>query len=87
MERPTLVLYTKPNCPLCEEAKKLLEEIGAAKHFQLIEKDITQDDALYEKYGLMIPVLEWQGEIIQYGNFVKKSLIFCLNRVNSAING
>lgn len=72
MERSTLVLYTKPNCPLCEEAKKLLEEIEVTKRFRLIEKDITQDDALYEKYGLMIPVLEWQGEIIQYGNFVKK---------------
>ncbi|MFS8651886.1 MAG: glutaredoxin family protein [Caldibacillus sp.] len=84
MERSTLVLYTKPNCPLCEEAKKLLEEIEVTKRFRLIEKDITQDDALYEKYGLMIPVLEWQGEIIQYGNFVKKNLIFCLNRVNSA---
>lgn len=82
-----LFFYTKPNCPLCDEARKLLEELDITQHFHLIEKDITQDDALYEQYGLMIPVLEWQGEIIQYGNFVKKELILCLQRVNSALHG
>ena len=73
--------------PTMRGSKKTTGRDRVTKHFRLIEKDITQDDALYEKYGLMIPVLEWQGEIIQYGNFVKKNLIFCLNRVNSATNG
>ena len=87
MKSQELVFYTKPNCPLCDDARELLVELEVPKHFHVIEKDITQDDRLYEKYGLMIPVLEWQGEILQYGNFVKKDLILCLERVNSSKDG
>lgn len=35
--------------------------------FEIVEKDIESSDAWTEKYGLMIPVIEIDGEIVQYG--------------------
>ncbi len=81
MERTTLYFYTKSNCPLCDEAREVLEELKLAERYTIVEKDIESDDQLLEQYGLMIPVLELNGEIIQYGRFVKKDLNFRLNHV------
>ncbi|GAA2745182.1 MULTISPECIES: glutaredoxin family protein [Kitasatospora] len=52
----TVTLIGKPGCHLCDEARtvilKVTGELGAA--FE--EKDILQDEALYEKYWEQIPV-------------------------------
>ncbi|MER8185576.1 glutaredoxin family protein [Kitasatospora sp. NPDC094015] len=52
----TVTLIGKPDCHLCEDARavivKVTGELGAA--FE--EKDITQDEALFEKYWEQIPV-------------------------------
>ncbi|RFU66997.1 glutaredoxin family protein [Peribacillus saganii] len=64
-----LILYTREKCPLCDKAKELLDG-----EFSFREVDIHSDDALIEKYGLMIPVLEYRGEAIQYGNLDLKDL-------------
>ncbi|WP_138418376.1 glutaredoxin family protein [Aquibacillus sediminis] len=62
-----VILYTKPNCPLCEDAKQLLMIIQQHASFELQEVDIYQDDALLEKYQLMIPVVHMGGKDIDYG--------------------
>ncbi|AJD92014.1 glutaredoxin [Jeotgalibacillus malaysiensis] len=36
--------------------------------FEIEERDIDTSDEWTEKYGLMIPVIEVEGEIIQAGN-------------------
>lgn len=64
-------LYTKQGCPLCEEAKNLLEELKREFEFQINEIDIYQDDALLEKYQLMIPVVEVDGEVVAFGKVEK----------------
>ncbi len=47
-------LYGTTFCHLCEEAEALLREIGVeADHI-----DIIEDDALLERYGTQIPVLQ-----------------------------
>ncbi|WP_256213001.1 glutaredoxin family protein [Bacillus sp. OV322] len=67
-------LYSREQCPLCDKAKKVMEELEAESGigFQII--DIHSDDDLLEKYGLMIPVLVWRNEIIQYGNIERERL-------------
>ena len=35
--------------------------------FEINEVNIEEDEELHEKYMLMIPVVEFEGEIIQYG--------------------
>ena len=48
-----LTLYGTSACHLCELAEDLLERSGA----QFRTVDIADSDALFERYGLTIPVL------------------------------
>ena len=63
-----LTLYTRKQCQLCDDAKMLLQILQTDLSFKILEKHIDLDDELTEKYGLMIPVVELDGEVIQYGN-------------------
>lgn len=63
-----LIFYTRPNCLLCEEAKRTLNIVQQDIFFTLQELNIEDDDALHEKYMLMVPVVEKDGVVLQYGN-------------------
>ncbi|WP_262366001.1 glutaredoxin family protein [Bacillus sp. E214] len=67
MSVPIIHFYTKKNCPLCEEAKDLLKILQRDMTFTLLEVDIYSNDKLLEQYGLMIPVVEINDQVIQYG--------------------
>ncbi|BDG45844.1 MULTISPECIES: glutaredoxin family protein [Parageobacillus] len=67
-------LYSKTNCPLCDKAKQVLQELQKEFTFQIREIDIYQDDALLEKYQLMIPVVEIDGEEVDFG-IIQKDVI------------
>ena len=54
----TLVLYGKPGCHLCDDARVVLERVGAP----YAEVDITSDDALHAAYLERIPVVTLDGE-------------------------
>ncbi|MBT2571911.1 glutaredoxin family protein [Planococcus sp. ISL-110] len=61
-------LYTRSNCPLCDEAKLMIGLVNEDFPLPYKEVDIESDDALHEKYMLMIPVLEKDNEVLLYGN-------------------
>lgn len=63
-----IIFYTKPNCPLCEEAKAMMRL--AQEDFPLTwdEVNIEMDDAIHEKYMLMIPVIEKDDAVLLYGS-------------------
>jgi glutaredoxin len=71
MNKPTLTFYTRNKCPLCDKAKVTIEELYTELDFILIEKDIDESDELTEKYGLMIPVVEIDGEEVEFGHVNK----------------
>jgi glutaredoxin len=71
MRSPTIRFYTRTRCPLCEKAKVLLLELQDQYEFFLEIVDIERDDQLTELYGLMIPVVEFDGEVLQYGQIDK----------------
>jgi len=48
-----LTLYGTSACHLCELAEKMLQEL--ALHYGKV--DISESDALFERYGVLIPVL------------------------------
>ncbi len=50
-----LVLYVKPGCHLCDDARETLAL--TLEHARVAEKDITGDPALFEAFGTRIPVL------------------------------
>ncbi|KEF40253.1 glutaredoxin-like protein [Schinkia azotoformans MEV2011] len=68
MKQPIQVnFYTRPVCPLCDKAKTKLLELTNEFPLVIHEIDIYQDDELLEKYQLMIPVIEIDGEEVDYG--------------------
>lgn len=56
-----VVLYTKPGCHLCEDAKALLLDV-IADHpdtpYLLEEVDIRQETAVHQQYWDKIPVIQ-----------------------------
>lgn len=61
---PTLTLYTKDDCPLCDEAKILLTPLS--HRYKLEEVDITlpENKEWYKKYRYDIPVFHFEGEFL-----------------------
>ncbi len=51
-----IVLITGEDCPLCKEAKELLNSLDL-NEFTLIEKDIYTTRQIHNKYWDKIPVL------------------------------
>jgi glutaredoxin len=59
---PTLTLYGKPGCHLCDDARAVVRRATAGRDVALEEVDITLDPALHARYGERIPVLHIDGE-------------------------
>ena len=57
MSTPTLTLYSRPGCHLCDDARAALERVRARTTFSLHEVDITTDDDLHRRYLERIPVV------------------------------
>ena len=68
-------LYSRSNCPLCEEARLMLELVKEDINLDIEEINIEEDDELHEKYLLRIPVIESGGEIIQEGRIDYPTLL------------
>jgi glutaredoxin len=58
---PTVVLYSRPDCHLCDDARAVLERVRADAPFELVERDIDTDDRLLRAYLERIPVVEIDG--------------------------
>ncbi len=59
---PKVTLYSKPDCPLCDEAREALARVHARVTFEREEIDITTDAALESRYRERIPVIALAGE-------------------------
>ncbi|MFS0780122.1 glutaredoxin family protein [Bacillus sp. 1P06AnD] len=70
-----IMLYSREKCHLCEKAKVELNAVSERTGMAYDIIDIHSDDALLEMYSLMIPVVVYKGEIIQYGKVNKDSVI------------
>ncbi|MCJ7840238.1 glutaredoxin family protein [Lederbergia sp. NSJ-179] len=63
-----IIFYTRKQCGLCLDAKNILLLLQHEYPIHIIERDIDTNEEWTEKYGLMIPVIEMDGEILQYGS-------------------
>jgi len=52
-----LLIYTKPGCPLCEEAMELLEEARKEVDFELETVNIYENQELFDRYRYRVPVI------------------------------
>ena len=58
----TVVLYSRPGCHLCDEARVVIVDVRASVPFAFDEVNIESDDALVRDYGIRIPVVTIDGE-------------------------
>ncbi len=61
----TLILYGRPDCHLCDEAREMIQPLlVAAGDVEFRDVDIESNDALFRKYLERIPVVELDGSVI-----------------------
>ena len=56
-----VILYTRPECSLCEEMKEVMSGSGCDGLYTLEELDIQSDPELFARYQYEIPVLFING--------------------------
>ncbi|MFY9556855.1 MAG: glutaredoxin family protein [Blastocatellia bacterium] len=61
MTLATVIIYTRPGCHLCEDAKAAINASSCEGEFSLKEVNIDQDPALRAQYGSDIPVIFING--------------------------
>jgi hypothetical protein len=60
----TVTLYVRADCPLCEEAERLLMEIRERLAFRLQKLDISLDPAMEFEYRWAVPIVKAAGREI-----------------------
>ncbi len=59
----TLLLYSTSGCHLCEQAKSLIDAANLKHQFTLEVIDIANDDELFKKYAIRIPVIRFERSL------------------------
>ncbi|HEY4427858.1 MAG TPA: glutaredoxin family protein [Solirubrobacteraceae bacterium] len=69
-----VIVYSKPDCHLCDQAMAELRRLQGELGFTLEERDITAEETLHRRYFDRIPVVAVDGEeLCQY--FVEESVV------------
>jgi glutaredoxin len=61
VEPARVTLIGKPGCHLCDDARVVIEQVTAELGEAYVERDITVDPDLYERYWEQIPVVLVDG--------------------------
>ena len=59
--KPHVIIYSRPGCHLCDEAKAAIQQAGCDDQFTLEEINIESDNELLRKYKYDIPVIMIDG--------------------------
>jgi glutaredoxin len=61
VKKSVVVIYSRPGCHLCEEAKNAIHAADCAANYVLEEVNIEADRELLHKYRYDIPVITIDG--------------------------
>jgi glutaredoxin len=61
-----VTLYSKPDCPLCDEVKQELAGWQEALGFALGVRNIEEDPAEFARFRYLVPVIEIAGGPLLY---------------------
>jgi hypothetical protein len=82
---PTVILYTKPGCHLCEPVADAIAKAAMVRSFQSLTRNILDDPADFERYRYAIPVVTVNGlEIARY-RLTETQLIEALDRAAAPV--
>ena len=62
MLRHHVIIYSRPGCHLCDEAKAAIQNAGCSDKFSFEEVNIESDEELLRKYKHDIPVVTIDGQ-------------------------
>ena len=62
MRKAHVIVYSRPGCHLCDEAKAAIENSNCSDSYTLEEVNIESDNDLLRKYKYDIPVIAIDGE-------------------------
>lgn len=63
MSAVTVILYTKPDCALCDRLKEDLAWLGEQRPLQVEERNILEDAEAAHRFRYLIPVVEIDGVV------------------------
>lgn len=69
MSKITITLIGKPGCHLCDDARKVIEEVSTEFPGSVLaveEKSIEEDKNLFDQYWEKIPVVQINGNVHNY---------------------
>ena len=61
MSKARVIIYSRPGCHLCDDAKAAILSAGCSDEFTLEEVNIESDEELLRKYKYDIPVIAING--------------------------
>lgn len=83
---PTIILYTKESCPLCDDAKLMLETLQDKYSYHVEIRDIYTNDDWLEQYHLHIPCIEINGKTLDASELdwdtLEQLVQRCINKTN-----
>jgi glutaredoxin len=70
-----VILVTRQGCHLCDEALRLLQEVGVQPELS----DVDADDELHRLYDFRVPVLLVDGAVVAEGRIRRDQLVAALD--------
>ena len=61
MHKAHVIVYSRPGCHLCDEAKAAIKDANCSDRYTLEEVNIESDEELLKKYKYDIPVVTIDG--------------------------
>jgi glutaredoxin len=77
---PLVVLVTRKGCHLCNDAERLLHELGVEPQLA----DVDADDRLFQLYDWRVPVVLVDGAPVAEGRITRDQLRAVLHRSGGA---
>ena len=84
--KPHVIIYSRPGCHLCEEAKAAIQQSGCTNEFTLEEINIESDTELLRKYKYDIPVIAIDGHESFIHRVDPKEFRTRITRIKSGFN-
>jgi len=83
----TVRLYSKQDCPLCDEAKAILDDVARRAAFEVQVIDIEEDPVLLKLFGEHVPVADFGEGLRLYWPFEGDDVLQALNGLPASPTG
>jgi uncharacterized membrane protein len=81
----TVTLYTRKNCPLCDEVREQLNSLQAEISHRLVEIAVDDNPDLFREFGERVPVVE-AGPYRKFAPFTRQELAVTLGAARDRQN-